>query len=229
MLPYVNTIFLVIGTASMVLGAYLALGQNDYKRLLAYSSISQIGFVVFALGLATPLAYLGALFHMINHAVFKSLLFLDAGSVVYRTDERDMNKLGGISEVMPITGSTALIGSLSIGGIPPLSGFWSKLVIILAAVQSGHYILASVAVLASIVTITYYLKSLRFTFFGELPAAFAKIKESPVLMCIPLIILTILTIGMGVLLLPGVRALLLDPAVSIIEGGIDYAKTVLGG
>ncbi len=222
-------IFLVLGTLSMVAGALLALGQKDFKRLLAYSSISQIGYVIFAFGLGTPLGFLGGLFHLINHASFKSLLFLNSGAVVYRTDNRDMEKMGGFSQRMPITGTTSLIGSLSISGIPPLGGFWSKLVIVLAAVESDHFILAGIAVLASIITLAYYLKAQKMAFFGKLSDLYKEIKEVPALMCASMIILAILSLGLGVLLLPQLRNVVLEPAVDVIAGGLNYAKMVLGG
>jgi len=229
LLPPVLTIFLVLGTLSMVVGGFLALGQKDFKRLLAYSSISQIGYVMFALGLGTPLGILGGLFHLMNHAAFKSLLFLNAGAVVYNTDNRDMEKMGGLSQRMPVTGTTSLIGSLSISGIPPLGGFWSKLIIVLAAVESGHYILAGVAILASIVTLAYYLKVQKLVFFGGLKKVYEGLKEVPVFMCFSMIVLAILSLGLGVLLIPQLRGVVLDPAVKVVAGGIEYAKMVLGG
>ena len=228
-MPSVLLIFLILGTLSMVVGAFLALGQKDFKRLLAYSSISQIGYVLFAFGLGTPLGFLGGLFHLVNHAVFKSLLFLNSGAVVYNTDNRDMERMGGLSQRMPITGATSLIGSLSISGIPPLGGFWSKLIIVLAAVESGHYILAGVAVFASIITLAYYLKMQKLTFFGKLKDVYKELKEVPVLMCISMIALALLTVGLGVLLLPQLSRIVLEPAVKVISGGLDYAKMVLGG
>ncbi|MBN2030178.1 NADH/ubiquinone/plastoquinone (complex I) [bacterium] len=228
-MSFVLIVFLILGTLSMVAGAFLALSQKDFKRLLAYSSISQIGYVIFAFGLGTPLGFLGGLFHLINHASFKSLLFLNSGAVVYRTDNRDMEKMGGFSQRMPVTGTTSLMGSLSIGGIPPLGGFWSKLVIVIAAVESHHFILAGIAVLTSIITLAYYLKVQKMTFFGKLSDLYKGVKEVPVLMCVSMVTLAILSLGLGVLLLPQLRNIILDPAVNVIAGGLDYAKMVLGG
>jgi len=228
LIPHTMVIFLVLGTVSMVIGSFLALGQSDFKRLLAYSSISQIGYVLFAFGLGTPLGYLGGLFHLINHAALKSLLFLNSGAVVYSTDTREMGKLGGVSKKMPITGATSLIGSLSISGLPPFGGFWSKLIIILAAVEKGYYILAGVAVFTSIVTIAYYMKAQRMVFFGKLSDVTKKIKEVPILMCISMVALAVICIGLGILLIPYFKKELLDPAVKVIEGGIQYSKMVLG-
>lgn len=228
-LPFIPTIFLILGTLSMVAGAVLAIGQKDLKRLLAYSSISQIGYVVFAFGLGTEWGILGGIFHLMNHATFKSLLFLNSGAVVYRTDNRDMEKMGGLSQRMPITGTTSLVGSLSISGLPPLAGFWSKLVIVIAAVEAGHEILAAVAVVASIITLAYYMKLQKMTFFGKLQDAYKNIKEVPALMCISMIILAVLSVGMGILLLPQIKTLVLKPAMDAVAGGMMYAKMVLGG
>ncbi len=229
LMPGLLVTFLVLGTLSMVAGAFLALGQKDFKRLLAYSSISQIGYVLFAFGLGTPLGFLAGLFHLLNHAAFKSLLFLNSGAVVYATDNRDMERMGGLSQRMPVTGATSLIASLSISGIPPLGGFWSKLLIVLAAVECKHYILAGVAVLTSIVTLAYYLKVQKLAFFGTLKQVYKGIKEVPVLMCASMVILAVITLGLGVLLIPDIRSVVLDPATKVIAGGVEYAKMVLGG
>ncbi len=227
--PFIPTMFLILGILSMVISAYLALGQNDYKRLLAYSSISQIGYVIFAFGLGTPLGFLGGIFHLLNHAASKSLLFLNSGAIVYATDNRDMNKMGGLSKKMPITSYSSLVGSLSISGIPPFGGFWSKLIIIIAAVQAKHFILSGVAILISIVTLVYYLKSQRLAFWGTLNSIYKDVKEAPFGMSLTCIILALLSIGMGLLLLPSLRPLLLDPAVEVLKNGLEYGKIVLGG
>ncbi|MCD6117209.1 NADH/ubiquinone/plastoquinone (complex I) [bacterium] len=226
---FLSLMLLVFGTLSMVVGGILAVGQKDVKRMLAYSSISQIGCVIFALGLGTSLGYFAALFHMMNHAAFKSLLFLDSGAIVYRTGTRDMEKMGGLGDVMPLTSGTSLIGSLSISGIPPFAGFWSKLLIVIAAVQSKHFILALVFVLVSIITIVYFMKFNKMVFQGKLNKIFQDIKEVPVMMSIPMVILAILSITMGLLLIPGLKTMILSPAANIIAGGLNYVQMVLGG
>lgn len=233
--PILN-LLIILGMVSMVAGALAALGQKDFKRLLAYSSVSQIGHIIFAIGLGTPLGFLGALFHLVNHSVIKSLLFLNSGAVVYSTGQRDMEKLGGLSQRMPVTGATFVVGSMSLAGIPPFNGFWSKLIIVLAAIQAGHPILALMVVLVSIITLAYYLRALKLVFFGKLSQAFGKIKEAPVLMCTSMIILAGLCFGLGLLLLPGIRtvllepgrSLLLGPAVEVLENGLEYASPILG-
>ncbi len=136
----ISSLFIWLGIISMSIGVLLAIGQWDFKRLLAYHSISQIGYVIFAIGLGTPLGIIGGLFHLFNHSLFKSLLFLNAGAVEYSTGLRQLNKLGGLSKAMPVTGVTSLIASLSIAGLPPMCGFWSKLIRIIAAFQAKNRI-----------------------------------------------------------------------------------------
>jgi multicomponent Na+:H+ antiporter subunit D len=222
-------LLMILGVISMLVGALLAIGQKDFKRLLAYSSISQIGYIIFSFGLGTPLGLLGGLFHLLNHATFKSLLFLNSGAVVYSTGNRDLEKMGGLSERMPVTGATSLIGSMSISGIPPLSGFWSKLIIIIAAIEAGRFGFALIAVLVSIITLAYYLKVQRMAFFGKLSGSQKEIKEAPPFMCTSMIILSILCIIMGLLLLPQVRLIIFNPAVQVLRNGLEYSKSILGG
>ncbi len=125
--PDILGVFMFLGVMSMVIGVLLAIGQWDIKRLLACHSISQMGYIFLGLGLGTPLGILGAVFHVFNHSLFKSLLFLNAGAVEYATGTRDLKKLGGLGHKMPVTGMTQFIGAMSISGVPPFNGFWSKL------------------------------------------------------------------------------------------------------
>lgn len=225
-----NKIFFVLtilGVISMVLGAFLAIAQSDIKRMFAYSSISQIGYIIFALGMGSPLAILGGLFHLFNHAIFKSLLFLNSGAIEYSTGLRDLKRLGGLNSRLPITGYTSLLGSMSISGIPPLGGFWSKLIIIIAAVQAGYFIFAFIAILISIITLAYYLKFLGFTFFGKLDEVWLKIKEVPRMMRLSMIILAIICIITGFLLIPILRPFL-QSAVDVLLSGRNYVDIVFG-
>lgn len=215
----------IFGIVSMVVGAFLAIGQRDIKRMFAYSSISQIGYIILALGIGTPLAILGGLFHLFNHAVFKSLLFLNSGAIEYSTGTRDLKRLGGLNSRLPITGATSLLGSMGISGIPPLAGFWSKLIIIIAALQAGYFGSAMVAVLVSIVTLAYYLKFQSFAFYGRLDAAWANIKEVPSWMQLSMITLAILCVIGGVLLLPSFITFL-QSAVKVLLLGNGYKEVV---
>ncbi|MBT8039469.1 MAG: NADH/ubiquinone/plastoquinone (complex I) [Gammaproteobacteria bacterium] len=178
-----------LGLASMLVGGLAAMGQNDIKRMFAYSSISQVGFIVLGLGLATPLGLVGALYHLVNHALFKSLLFLNAGAVERCTGTRNLDELGGLNRALPVTGATSLVGSMSIAGIPPLNGFWSKLIIILACVQAGRYGFATVAVVVSIVTLAYQLKVQHRAFFAALPEALGTVRREPRRMALAMILL----------------------------------------
>ena len=161
-----NTL-IVLGLVSIVIGALAAIGQNDFKRILAYSSISQVGYIILGAGLGTPLGFTGALLHFFNHSTFKSLLFVDSTAVELQTGTRDMKKLGGLASRMPVTGGTSIVGFLSTAGIPPLSGFWSKFLIIVAAWKAASYVSAAVALLASILTLAYFLILQRNMFFGK--------------------------------------------------------------
>jgi multicomponent Na+:H+ antiporter subunit D len=221
-------VLMAIGALSMIAGVFLAIGQWDMKRLFAYHSISQMGYVIMAVGIGTPLAILGGLFHLMNHATFKSLLFLNSGAVVYSTGNRDLQKMGGLNQRMPVTGATSLVASMSIAGIPPFNGFWSKLIIILAAVDAGYYGLAALAVLGSIMTLASFLKVQRYAFFGKLRTVWEKTREAPVFMCSAMILLAVLCAAMGLLLLPGLKEGLLDRAVDTLTGGQDYTNLVLG-
>ena len=131
-----SQILMYLGAVSIVVAALLALGQKDMKRMLAYSSISQVGYVVLGIGIGTPLGIAGGLFHLFNHALAKGLLFLNSGSVQQATGTRNLDEMGGLAKRMPLTAATNLVGALSIAGVPPLGGFWSKLLIIIALVQS---------------------------------------------------------------------------------------------
>jgi multicomponent Na+:H+ antiporter subunit D len=194
-----------LGVLSMIAGGLLAAGQNDIKRLFAYSSISQVGFIVLGLGLGTPLGLVGALYHLVNHAMFKSLLFLNAGAVEYATGSRNLNELGGLNRALPVTGATSLVGSMSIAGIPPFNGFWSKLIIVLACVEAGAYGFAAVAVAVSVVTLAYQLKVQRLAFFASLPESFRDLRREPRLMSLAMILLAGGCIALSFVVLSGLR------------------------
>jgi len=221
-------VFMILGLLSIFGGGLLALRQDDLKRLLAYSSISQMGFIILGLGCGNYWGILGALFHLLNHSSFKSLLFLNSGAVEYSLGTRKLDKMGGLSKVMPVTGATSTIGSLSISGIPPFNGFWSKLFIIIGLVQANHFILAVLAILASILTLAYYLRMQRYTFFGQLRKGLEKIKEAPLSMCFSMIVLAIVCVGLGIFFYP-VMKVVLEPAVEVLQEGIKYSSLILGG
>ncbi len=226
--PGILFVLMFLGTISMVVGVFLAIGQWDMKRLLAYHSISQIGYIFLGIGLGTPLGILGGLFHLFNHSVFKSLLFLNSGAVEYSAGTRDLREMGGLKARMPVTAGTSLIASMSIAGIPPVNGFWSKLIIILAAVQAGRPIYAAFAVIASILTLASFAKVQKYAFFGKLKEKYKDVKEVPVFMRGSMILLAAICILSSILVIPALSRFFLKPAADVLVNGADYAKAVFG-
>jgi multicomponent Na+:H+ antiporter subunit D len=227
--PLFSETLMFLGMFSIILGAVMAMGQWDLKRLLAYSTISQVGYIVFGIGLATPLGVLGGLFHLLNHSMMKSLLFLNSGSVQYRTGERDMRRLGGLKGKMPVTYITFLIASMSVAGVPPLGGFFSKLIIIIAAVISRRYVYAFTALLVSIVTLAYMLRAQKLVFQGETKPELSDVVEAPRSMLVPMIILSLMVVSAG-LLFPYVLAYIINPAMrALMEGVPTYSGFIIGG
>ncbi|MBF0522943.1 MAG: NADH-quinone oxidoreductase subunit L [Candidatus Omnitrophica bacterium] len=195
--PALTLILLIVGTLSVVLGALAALGQSDFKRMLAYSSISQVGYIVLGLATGSMLGLAGAVFHLFNHSIFKSLLFVNSAAVESSTGTRNMDNLAGLAKKMPVTGTTSILASLSCAGIPPLAGFWSKLLIIVALWMGKFYAFAIIAALASILTLAYFLSLQRRVFFGKLREDLAHIKESGFGFLLSMTILALITIGAG--------------------------------
>jgi formate hydrogenlyase subunit 3/multisubunit Na+/H+ antiporter MnhD subunit len=160
-----QNIIMFVGAASIVLAALAAFRQVDMKRMLAYSSISQVGYIILGLGCGTPLAYLGAVWHFFNHAIFKSLLFVNSASLEKKFGSTNIVLITGRGHQLPVTNVTSLVGLLSTAGIPPLSGFWSKLLIIMALFSAGNKAYAAVALLTGVLTLAYFLLLERNVFF----------------------------------------------------------------
>jgi multicomponent Na+:H+ antiporter subunit A len=186
-----NTLLLVIGAVTMLTGAFFALSQTDLKRLLAYSTISQIGHIVTALALGTPLGVAAGIFYVINHGLFKGTLFLCAGAVQHEAGTRDMRKLGGLSSRMPVTTVIWLVAAGAIVGVPLGNGFVAKWLLLDSALDAGSYAIVLVTWLTSVVTSFYMLKATVSTFFGQLPK---ELEQKPVHEVAPA-----MRIGMGVL------------------------------
>ncbi|MBN1418575.1 MAG: NADH/ubiquinone/plastoquinone (complex I) [Planctomycetes bacterium] len=227
--PKIRTVVFILAAASMLGAAIASTTQRDLKRLLAYSSISQVGYIVFGLALGNAMGTLGAVLHIFNHATMKSLLFLASGSVEQATGTRDLDRLGGLAGRMPVTAGTTTIGALGIAGIPPFSGFWSKLLIVIAAVQAEEIAMACIAVAASLITLGAFLGMLRRAFFGPETAAARDAREAPAWMCLPIVALAAICLTGGLLLLPQVRDQVLGPAVDAVRQGATYADAILRG
>jgi multicomponent Na+:H+ antiporter subunit D len=193
----VKSVLMFAGAASIVIAALAAITQTDFKRMLAYSSISQIGYIVLALGCGTGLAFAGAVFHFFNHAIFKSLLFVNAASMERQTGTTDITRMEGLGSRMPCTNITSMIGFLSTAGIPPLAGFWSKLIIIMALWNAGEFTYAAVALMASVLTLAYFLYLERKVFFVRPESTAGRILEAPSGIIISEIVLSIIVVGVG--------------------------------
>ena len=208
MTPSASAVVAIIGALTALVAAFAALAQNDIKKILAYSTISQLGYMFVAVGVG---AYWVAIFHVFTHAFFKALLFLGSGSVIHALDgEQDIRRMGGLGKHMKITGTTALIATLAISGVPFLSGFFSKDAI-LAHVFNGqlvpglNYILYAVLLLTAVMTAFYMFRWYYRVFAGEenlSEEAKAHVHESPVTMTIPLLVLAFFSIFAGYLGLP---------------------------
>jgi multicomponent Na+:H+ antiporter subunit D len=163
----IGNVLMILSLISIAVGALGAIGQTDIKRMLAFSSVSQVGYIILGVSTGSILGFVGAVMHFFNHATFKSLLFVDSAAIVHGTGTRDMDKMGGLGAKMPVTSATSVIALLSMAGIPPLSGFWSKLIIVMAVwqVSQGSAILA---LCLSALTLGYFLILQKKVFFGKL-------------------------------------------------------------
>lgn len=198
-LPMVRMIYKIIGLASVIVGALLAARQRHFKRIAAYSSVSQMGYIILGLSAGTTLGLVGALAHVFSHAVFKSTLFSNAAALHEQVGILDITKLGGLEKKMPVTAFSSVIAFLSTAGIPPCSGFWSKLIIVLALWQSGNPVWAGAALLASILTSVYFLRLQKRVFFGKLPKELDDTREIGGSVKFIELLLTALTLGAGLL------------------------------
>ncbi|MFQ6126828.1 MAG: proton-conducting transporter membrane subunit [Candidatus Heimdallarchaeota archaeon] len=205
----------VLGALTMFICVIMAFAQDDLKRLLAFDSVNQMGYVILGLGIgglgvsqynvSGDATWLGVaagglaagLFHLLNHSLFKSLLFFSAGAIEHETGTRDLNKLGGLLQSMPYTGYLMLIGSLSIAGIPLLNGFNSKWMIFNASLAAERPLLAFIAIFTSALTFAVFLRVLTSVFLGNVPETYAKVRRPPKSMLAPSIVLAICCIIFG--------------------------------
>ena len=224
-----------IGSVSMFVCVTMALAQHDFKRLLAFHSISQIGYVLTAIGLGTGLGLSAGLYHAMNHTMFKGLLFLAAGAVHFRTGTTDLRKLGGLGKKMPWTCALFLIGAASISGIPPFNGFASKWMIYQAtyqkAVESGNigFLLATiVALITSVLTLASFVKVTQSVFFGQIRPEHEDVKEVPAGMIIGMCLFAVICVVTG--LFPRlVTDFLTGPAANAALNPANYISSMLTG
>ena len=196
--PEAMVIVAGVGIFTAILAASIAFTQTDIKRVLAFSTLSQLGYMFAALGVG---AYGAAIFHLMSHGFFKGLLFLGSGSVIHAVDgEQDMNRMGGLAKKIPITHATMLIGTIAIAGIPPLAGFFSKDEILGEAFKFGFYWVWGIGVIVAVMTAFYMWRLMGKTFYGESrvdPSVAPHVHESAWQMTLPLVALAIPSIGLG--------------------------------
>ena len=190
----------VIGIITALMGATLALVVTDLKRMLAYSTMSHLGFMMLTLGAG---GYTAAAFHLLMHGLSKAMLFLSAGSIMHSMhDETDMNKMGGLRHRMPITGAAFTIGALSLSGIAPLAAFWSKDEMLLAIKDGLNPIFVGLFLVAVVLSALYMARATYLVFFGPLKTENRAVHESPLLMSLPLVVLAVLSVFAGFIVLP---------------------------
>jgi len=197
-IPLIDGILTVLGLVSILFGAFAAYKQTNFKRMIAYSSVSQMGYILIGICAGSPLGVIGAVLHALNHTAFKSTLFVNASAIDTQTGTLDMNLMGGLHSRMPVTGTTNVLAFLSMAGIPPLSGFWSKLLIIMAVWQHTSPLFAGIALFASILTGVYFMRMQSKVFFGDIKPGMENVVEAPKNVQAAEIILTVITVGLGI-------------------------------
>ena len=227
-------LLVLIGSVSMFVCVTMALAQHDFKRLLAFHSISQIGYVLTAVGLCSALGFSAGIYHAMNHTLFKGLLFLAAGAVMYETGTTNLDDLGGLSKKMPHTTVLFLIGAFSISGIPPFNGFASKWMIYQACYQkavetnSFWYIFVTVVCLVtSVLTLASFVKVSQSVFFGRLPLKYENVKEVPFGMRFAMGIFAVLCVVTG-LFPDAVGKFLTHPAATAAFNANAYIDAAFG-
>jgi formate hydrogenlyase subunit 3/multisubunit Na+/H+ antiporter MnhD subunit len=201
-------ILAIIGTATLIIAAMVAIVQNNLKKLLAYSAISQVGYMVLGIATMTPVGLAGAVFHMLNNAIYKCCLFLCGGAVEQATGTAQLDKLGGLGKKMPLTFAACLIAALSVSGIPPFNGFVSKWMVYQGVIQMGTEQTAGAAklwpiwliaaIFGSAITLAYSVKIIHSMFLSRLPSELSDVKEVSLPMKVPMVILALLCVFFGV-------------------------------
>ena len=231
---------IVLGVLSMFVGVTMAIPQKDVKRLMAYHAVSQTGYMLLGVGVGLAVlgnpealakfgktAMAGGLFHIINHAMYKGLLFLTAGAVFYRAGTRNLNKLGGLGHDMPWTMVFFMIGALAIAGVPPFNGFASKLLIYESVFRFSPF-LSIVAMLVSILTLASFVKVFHSMFLGPRRAEFAAVREVPAPMLAGMALLAVFVVAAGLAPQPFIDRLI-QPAVEALVDRAGYVAAILGG
>ena len=231
--PFVQYLVTGVGAVSMFICVTMAFNQHNFKRLLAFHSISQVGYVITVAGMGTMLGLSAGLYHAMNHTIFKGLLFLTAGAVQHATGTLDLDEMGGLSKKMPKTTILFLVGAASISGLPPFNGFASKWMIYQAAFERAadgniFFLVAAVAALiTSVLTLASFIKVAQSVFFGQLPESMKDVKEVDQGMCIPMWIMAALCVITG-LFPTQIQNWLLVPAAKAAMNASAYIDAAMG-
>jgi formate hydrogenlyase subunit 3/multisubunit Na+/H+ antiporter MnhD subunit len=232
-----SIILAVIGAATIIIAAMMAIVQHNIKRLLAYSAISQVGYMVLGIATGTAVGLAGAVFHMLNNAIYKCCLFLATGSVEHSTGTAEMDQLGGLGKKMPVTFAAFLIAALSLSGIPPFNGFVSKWMVYQGVLQMGAEqtvgaaalwpILLVAAIFGSALTLAYSVKIVHSVFLSRLPSELRDAKEAPLPMRVPCVVLALLCVFLGIFYHVPLK-LLIYPALNIEPGTAIFGTWASG-
>jgi len=200
----VSTYLMALAVITMVYGGLMAFAQTDVKRLFAYSSVSQMGYILFGLTTASVIGLAGGLFHIVNHALCKALLFMSSGILMHQTGTRDLREYGGLMSRMPLTTLASVIAALTLAGTPPLSGFFSESMIFAGGINpkvgifEGQNLLTFIGTVSAVITAAYYLWFVWRVFFGKLPDNLKDVKEAPAAMWVPVLSLAVLAVVLGI-------------------------------
>jgi NADH:ubiquinone oxidoreductase subunit 5 (subunit L)/multisubunit Na+/H+ antiporter MnhA subunit len=214
---------MTLGAATILFPVFAALVQKDYKKLLSFHAISQVGYMVLGIGTNVAIGVAGGIWHMLNHSMYKSTLFLTGGSVETQAGTTDLRKLGGLRKAMPITAICAFIAAASISGIPPFNGYFSKEFIYHGAKETGMWIFVICAMLGSTLTLLSFLKLTFSSYMGEKKPELAKVKEAPWTMTVPMLIIAAGCVLFGVYN-PLPIKLFIQPLIS--AAGVPFAEPV---
>lgn len=214
----VTEMILIIAAIAIIAGAVLAIAQDNLKRMLAYSSISQMGYIMFAIGIANQIALEGGLLHIMAHAVMKGCLFMIAGIIIYRTGITRIHQMSGLSRMMPLTCAAFVLAGASMIGIPPTIGFMSKYYLVLGAVEAGQYLAAGVLLIGSLLAAVYIWRVIEIMYFGDShEGALHSGPEAPLSMLVPVLILAASCLLLG--LFVDIPLEIIGPAVTLLLGG----------
>ncbi len=195
-----QTLLMIIGAVTIIAAVMMAMMQHELKRLLSFHAVSQVGYMVLGIGTGVPIGVVGGLFHMVNHAIYKSLLFLGGGAVEKRAGEMELDNLGGLARAMPWTFVGFLVGSLAISGVPPLNGFVSKWLVYQGVIEGGGHlmpVLLGAAVVGSALTLASFVKAVHSVFLGQPAEPAIEAREAPAAMLLPMGVLAALCVLLG--------------------------------